>query len=292
MRMDNMKIGSQEHKELFCRGFIATHQEYEVDKLAWPAVDDVALEGLRSIPFWKEALHTEQQAGMMVKAFATTISDPLLKEAIALQGQEEERHAQLIKFLINHYNIQISQPPEPAVPSNVKTAFINFGFGECLDSFLAFGLFELARHHVSYIPKGLFEIFDTVLHEEARHIVFFINWVTYQQIQEGQSNWWRGINAFWHYCAAVQDKIRAFTGSVEEQQEGFTATGASSFIDNLTPELFLSTCWQENTRRMSAFDPQLLRPQLMPNLSKLALQILRLVPFRRQSNSQPQFSNY
>ncbi|MEH1849705.1 MAG: ferritin-like domain-containing protein [Nostoc sp.] len=274
-----MKIGSKEHKELFCRSFLESHLEYEPERLSWPNLDNIALESLRSIPFWREALNTEQEAGVMVNAFAATISDPLLKEAIALQGMEEVRHGRLIKFLINHYDIQISSPPEPVLPSNIKTAFLDFGFG----------LFGIACRHINYIPEVLFDIFDTVLDEEARHIMFFINWVTYLQIQEGKSNWSRGINALVHYSRALQDKIKAFSGSNEEQQEGFTAIGASNFIDNLTPELLLSTCLQENTRRLDVFDKELLQPQLIPNLAKTALVTFRFIP-RRQSNSIAQLS--
>ncbi|MDZ8221811.1 ferritin-like domain-containing protein [Nostoc sp. ChiVER01] len=284
-----MKIGSKEHKELFCRSFIESHLEYEPAHLPWPTLDSVTLESLRNIPFWREALNTEQEAGVMVNAFAATISDPLLKDAIALQGMEEVRHGRLMKFLIDRYDIQISPPPAPVLPSNIKTAFLDFGFGECLDSFLAFGLFGLARRHVNYIPEALFDIFDKVLDEEARHIMFFINWVTYLQIQEGKSNWLRGINALIHYSRALKDKITAFSGSNEEQQEGFTATGASNFIDNLTPELLLSTCLKENSRRLGVFDKELLQPQLVPNLAKMALATLRLLP-RRQSRSLAQLS--
>lgn len=124
-----MKLGSEEHKELFCRSFIESHLEFEPEKLPWPVLDSVALERIRSIPFWKEALSTERQAGAMVSAFAATISDPLLREAIALQALEETRHSRLIEFLINHYNIQISQPPEPVLPSNIKTAFLMKNWG-------------------------------------------------------------------------------------------------------------------------------------------------------------------
>ncbi len=276
-----MEIGSKEHKELFCCSFIESHLEYEPERLPWPNLDSVALESLRAIPFWQEALNTEQEAGVMVNAFAATISDPLLQEAIALQGREEERHGKLIQYLINHYDIEISQPLEPVVPTNIKTAFLDFGFGECLDSFLAFGLFGLARRHATYIPQELFQIFDVVLNEEARHIMFFVNWVTYQQIQEGnKSKWLRGTNAFWHYQRALQDKIQAFTGSNDKKQESFTATGSSNFMDNLTPEVLLSTCLEENSQRMNVFDKRLVQPQLIPNLAKITLRTLKFLSRR------------
>ncbi|ARV58124.1 hypothetical protein BZZ01_05270 [Nostocales cyanobacterium HT-58-2] len=284
-----MKLGSEEHKNLFCRSFIESHLEFEPEQLPWPCLDSVALERIRSVPFWKEALSTERNAGAMVSAFAATVSDPLLQEAIALQAMEETRHSRLIEFVINRYDIKISQPPEPVLPSNIKTAFLDFGFGECLDSFLAFGLFEIARQ-AKYMPEAIFDIFDQILHEEARHIMFFVNWVTYQQIQEGRkANWLRGVDALWHYWNALQDKIKAFSGSEEEKQQGFTATSAGNFMDNLTPELFLSTCLKENARRMSAFNQQLLQPRLLPTLAATGLRVLKLRP-RRQSNPITQFS--
>ncbi|MBO3461877.1 ferritin-like domain-containing protein [Aetokthonos hydrillicola Thurmond2011] len=284
-----MKLGSEAHKELFCRSFMDSHVKFEPEQLPWPTLDSIGLERLRGIPFWFEALRTELNAGAMVNTFAATIDDPLLQDAIALQGFEESRHGKLIEFLVNHYDIQISRPPEPVLPSDIKTAFLDFGFGECLDSFLAFGLFEIARQ-ANYFPQGLFDIFNHILDEEARHIMFFVNWVTYQQInQGGNPTWLRGVYALWHYGRAFQDKIQAFSGSIEDQNEGFTATGASNFTDDLTPELFLSSCLQENTRRMSAFDKQLLQPRLIPRLAAIALRLVRIVP-GRQSNPTTQFS--
>ncbi len=283
-----MKIGSENHKELFCRSFIDSHLKFEPDQLSWPTLDSVGLERLRGIPFWKEALSTERSAGAMVNTFAATVRDPLLQEAIALQAMEEDRHGRLIGFLINHYDIQISPLSEPVLPNNIKTAFIDFGFGECLDSFLAFGMFDIARQ-ANYFPEALFDIFNPILDEEARHIMFFVNWVTYLQINQGfKANWLRGGHALWHYGRAFQDKLQIFDSSMEDQQEGFTATGASNFMDNLTPDLFLSTCLQENARRMSVFDKELLQPRLIPKLAKIALRILRLKS-RRQTNPTAQF---
>jgi hypothetical protein len=275
-----MKLGSEEHKELFCGSFIASHLTYEPETLPWPDLDSVSLERLRGIPFWREAIRTEREAGMMVNAFAQTADDSLLKEAIALQGREESRHARLIEHLVQHYDIPIAELPPVEEPRDIKTAFIDFGFGECLDSFFAFGLFEIARQS-HYFPDALLEIFDPVLDEEARHIMFFINWLTYAQIQQGRkANWQRDIYALWHYRAALLDKIQAFTGSQAEKEEQFTATGAGNFMDNLTPESFLYTCLKENDRRLSVFDSRLLQPRLMPNLAQIALRVLKLLPKR------------
>jgi hypothetical protein len=79
-----MRVGSDEHKQRFCRQFIASHCRFDPATLAWPDLDDAALERLRGIPFWQEVLYTERRAGAIVAAYAPTIADPLAREAVSL----------------------------------------------------------------------------------------------------------------------------------------------------------------------------------------------------------------
>lgn len=270
-----MKIGSEVHKELFCQSFMASHREYEPEQLPWPQLDDASLDRLRGIPFWAKALETERKAGALVGTYAETVSDPVLRAAIALQGEEETRHARLIQTLIERYDIQVAEPPDQALPSNMEQAFTTFGFEECLDSFFAFGLFGIARP-AGLFPEQFFTIFDPVLDEEARHIVFFVNWVTYLQISRHRGAiGLRAAKSLWHYSQALRNLIQAF-GDFNTSGAGFTATGASTFAIDLTPEMFLSACLRENAQRMSQFDDRLLQPQLMPAIATAALRSLQV----------------
>ncbi len=273
-----MKLGTQSHKELFCRSFLESYQDYNPETLPWPDLDPISLERLQSIPFWKEALYTEKKAGIMVSAFARTIEDPLIKEAITLQGQEETRHGRLIEFLINRYQIPISKPATIELPDNIERAFTDFGFEECLDSYFAFGLFEIARL-ANYLPQPFFDIFDPIMNEEARHIVFFINWITYLQIERGRG--WgplRSAHSLYHYGSALTGLIKTFAGVGERDEQAFAATGARTFMDDLSAEMFFAVCIQENQKRMQQFDCELLQPRLLPRLSNIALSIVKLLP--------------
>ncbi|HEY9642984.1 MAG TPA: ferritin-like domain-containing protein [Coleofasciculaceae cyanobacterium] len=275
-----MKLGTEAHKVLFCQSFIDSHRQYEPEQLPWPQLDDVALERLRGIPFWEAALETERQAGVMVKAFAETVDDPLIREAIALQGYEENRHARLIEYMIRHYEIQITEPPPVALPSNLKSEFLGFGYGECLDSFLAFGLFDIARQS-GFFPEALFTIFSSLLDEEARHITFLVNWVAYSEVQQGRGNRvLRGVNSLWQYSRALRHLL-GIVSNPDNGGEGFTATGAKTFMDDLTLEIFLSSSIQANQRRMASVDERLLQPKLLPTLASIALSFVRLMPNRQ-----------
>jgi hypothetical protein len=278
-----MKLGTDDHRELFCQSFLDSHLTYEPETISWPQLDEEALARLRGIPFWRVALETERQAGVMVGAFAKTVKDPLIQQAIALQAQEESRHGRLLDVLINHYGITITEPAPTKVPDNPEQEFTDFGFGECLDSFFAFGMFGLARQ-TGYFPESLFTIFEPILDEEARHIVFFVNWITYQQIQQGRgADLFRGIHSSWHYSRALLHLAKSFTSAGGSSGESFTAASSNNFIDNLTPKKVFSMCLQENERRMSKFDDRLLQPALLPRLSAIALQVLKLLPNRRST---------
>jgi hypothetical protein len=190
-----MKIGSDAHKALFCRHFTETYQDYVPDALPWPALDEGALGRLRAVPFWQEVLHTELRAGAIVRAFTETIEDQELRAAVALQGFEEARHAELIRVMIRRYGIDAVEQPLQPLPGDITTAFKDFGFGECMDSFLGFGVFKIARES-GFLPEPMFTIFETLMYEETRHIVFFVNWMAYDQVRCGQvAAWRRGATA-------------------------------------------------------------------------------------------------
>jgi hypothetical protein len=272
-----VKIGSDAHKILFCREFVDSYTEFDPATLPWPELDAAALERLRGVPFWQEVRHTERRAGAIVAAFTETITDPLVREAVALQGREEARHARLLAVMIDRYGIDAPEQPLDPLPQDIETGFIDFGFGECLDSFLGFGAFKFARQS-SFLPEAMFDIFDVLMFEETRHIVFFINWMAWREAQHGRRfAWLRNANALRFYGRAIgrlAGTIRR--GQKENDGREFSATQASMFLDGFSFRGFVEECYRENARRMRAFDPALLQPRLIPSLADTALAGLRL----------------
>jgi hypothetical protein len=271
-----MKIGSAEHKERFCRQFIASHRRFEPAELPWPELDEAELGRLRAVPFWPEVLYTERRAGAIVAAFAAQVADPLVREAVALQGLEEARHADLLRVMVRRYGIPAEERPLEPLSADPLGAFADFGYGECLDAFLGYGVFKIARR-AGFLPEAMFAIFDTLMHEETRHIVFFVNWMAWQQAVRGRgAGWWRNVVAARYYGRALGRLLGTVRrGRAENDGRDFSATQASVFLDGFTVRGLVEECVGEHARRMAEFDAGLLRPSLLPRVAGAALAGLR-----------------
>jgi hypothetical protein len=270
--MEPIRIGSEEHKALFCRVFVETHDPFKPEEIAWPELDAESLARLKSLPVWDEAARTEAATAVRVQALGDVEPDPVLAEAISLQGFEEGRHAEVIRRLIARYGIEVRTHPEAAVPKNPTWAFLKTGYGECLDSFFAFGLFKLGSDSRIF-PPAIVAVFETIMQEEARHILFIVNWAAYLRARRPLPlRPVFDVRRAWNIVAQAFDRLKgamqmAGGGPKKEEnhggQAGFTLASHSTFGD-FSLRSFLETCLSENERRFAPYDARLLRPQLVP----------------------------
>jgi hypothetical protein len=284
---NDMHVGTPQHRDLFCRTFIDTHVPFEPAELPWPALDPVHLARLRAFPFWSYARSIEQRAGRMVTAFAQTLDDPLIREAVALQGVEETRHGRLMSHVVERYGIDVPAIPVEDPPAR-KDDFCIFGFGECSDSFVGFGAFALARRKELF-PEPLMAIFENVLYEEARHIAFFINWWRYEEARAGRDK------PFLRTFASLGYHVRAILGTAQGAAEApkipshLDDPELDAIVKSITPQMFLEAALAENRRVMARLDRRLLKPTIMPVVATALLLGIRMLPPRRDATP-PAFS--
>jgi hypothetical protein len=280
--LPSIVTGSEEHKELFCRTFIETHDPFEVERIAWPELDDSAVQRLRSMPFWQEAISTEADVARKVQALAPYERDPLLREAIALNGFEEGRHSAMLDHMLAHYGI--ARPPvrEEALSDDPLWDFMRVGYGECFDSFFAFGLFRLAGES-GLFPPALLRCVEPIMREEARHILFFVNWIAYCRAQQpGPRKLLHmghcGLALALQVWGRVKTAIAAARGGGDggASNEDDFMLGVKDSLDVVSsPRQFLQVCLHENDLRLAPYDPRLLRPNFVPGIARA---LARVVP--------------
>jgi len=277
-----MEIGTTYHRDLFCANFIETHRPFEPESLPWPRLEGALLDRLRAFPLWSYARTIERRAGQMVTAFAQTLEDPVIREAVALQGYEETRHARLMQHVLDRYGIDAPDFQTPPAPAT-RDDFVLFGYGECTDSFLGFGAFALASKKQLF-PESILSIVDQILYEEARQITFFVNWFRYEEKRAGRDRFGeRHLAALRGCLAAVKGALSGERGGVAPEFPAGAAAQFSDFIEGLTPIDFLEAALAENRRFLSRLDPRLPKPGVVPAIALLALLGLRALPPRKET---------
>lgn len=271
-----VKITSDEHRRLLASFFLDTHLHYVPEKIKWPRLSEADRARLAALSVWQEAVATENVTSHTVAAAAALESDPQIRKAIELQGFEENRHARLLIELTSHYGIPVDAP-QAYVPKSLEADFLSAGFGECFDSFFAFGLFALGQES-GYFSSELIGIFEPVVQEEARHILFFVNWVRYRR---AQLPWWRRplfrLRCGWIILKKVMARARtarSMRGQSGAGDENFTLTARQEMGVPITLRGLVGKCLSENDRRLAAYDPRLLRPRLVPSIARILYRML------------------
>ena len=268
-----IRIGSDAHRVLFCRTLLDSFNPYKPAVIDWPKLEPETLARITSLPIWDIAVQTENKAGRRVMAYAQFCRDPLLRKAVELNGFEEGRHRHVLANLVEAYGIVLKPEPPVERPRDAEWAFMVTGFSECIDSFFSFGLFAAAKRS-GFFPPELVDTFEPVIHEEGRHILFFVNWVAWYR---RNMPWWRRpwfevkVMAVWLFLGWERMGLVKDVGTAEEAN--FTVAGGEAVAEIDIPGL-VDLCLSENDRRLSIYDPRLLRPTFFPRLTKLARPLL------------------
>src|SRR5882724_11441229 len=157
-------------------------------------------------------------------------------------------------------------PTAPQPSADAEWAFMRLGYSECFDAFFTFALFAIARDS-GFFPPVLVEKFEPVMQEEARHILFFVNWEAYRQ---ARSPLWQRPRQVWRGALGrvLQVWRRVQTAIGARGDKDFTMKGHQAINMDITLRGFLELCLVENARRLERYDARLLRPRLVPGIVK------------------------
>jgi hypothetical protein len=275
----SLPLGSEAHKAAVCRMFHETFNPYKPSVIDWPKLDDETRNRIINLPIWDIAVQTEGKARLRMLSYARSCLDPDMNKTVALNGWEEGRHKEVLSNLVEAYGIKLEPEPEYIEPKDPEWAYMVTGYSECIDSFFAFGLFELAKRS-GYFPPELVDTFEPVIQEEARHILLFQNWAAWHR---RNMPFWRRpwfelrVAAVWVFLGYERIGLaRGMDDGKKAQDNNFTVTGSAavSNADVSIAEL-MDICLAENDRRFAGYDRRLLRPTTMPNMVRLARRFMR-----------------
>lgn len=270
-----IRLGSDDHKNLFCRTLLTTFDPYKPAIIDWPKLDEETQAKITGLPIWDIAVQTEGKAGLRVKTYGEVITDPLLKRAVELDAFEESRHKHVLANMVEAYGIKLQPEPDYIKPADPEWSFMVTGYSECIDSFFAFGLFELAKRS-GFFPEELVDTFEPVMKEEGRHILFFVNWVAWHR--RNMPLWrrpWFALRILGVWAFLIWERISLGNNLADGQDNNFTVNGAQDLGVEITIPELMDICLAENDRRLGVYDPRLLRPRFVPFMVRLARRFMR-----------------
>jgi hypothetical protein len=261
---------------MFSRMLLDTFNPYKPAVIDWPRLEPEARARLIALPIWDIAVQTEGRARLRIRSYARRLSDALLREAFELMAFEEGRHKEVLSHLVAAYGIELEPEPEYVEPRDPEWGFMVTGYSECIDSFFAFGLFEVAKRS-GFFPPELVETFEPVIQEEGRHILFFVNWVAWHK--RTMPLWrrpWFFLKtlAVWGFLIRERIGLARDVSAGEKENANFTVQGASSVGNDITPAELMRLCLAENERRLGGYDARLLRPRTVPRMVRFALRFM------------------
>jgi hypothetical protein len=278
--------GAPAHARAVAAMFRDTFNPYKPSVIPWPVLDDETRERVTSLPIWDIAVQTEGRAMRRMQAYADTVTDPSWREPLQQNAWEEGRHKQVLARMVAFYGIQLAPEPPYPIPRHTEWAYLVTGFSECVDSFFAFGLFELARRS-DFFPIELVDTFEPVMQEECRHILLFANWLA---AHRARMPWWRrpffevtvwAVWAFlgWERIGIARGMDDGKGGKAPAQDNNFTLTGskAVSSVDVSIGEL-MAICLEENERRFAGYDMRFRRPTTTPAIARMICRFTRRKP--------------
>jgi len=272
----SLPIGSDVHRDMACRMFHETFNPYRPSVIDWPKLSPEAMDRLTALPIWDIAVQTEGKARLRMKAYARSLADPVWRDAIGHNGWEENRHKEVLSSLVAAYGIRLAPEPEYREPRDAEWAYLVTGFSECVDSFFAFGLFEMAKRS-GFFPADLVDTFEPVIQEEARHILLFANWLAWHRRR--RSLWRRAwfelrVAAVWVFLGWERIGIARGIGGGDTTDNNFTLTGGKAVSDaEISIPSLMRVCLSENDRRFAGYDRRLLRPTTTPAIARLIVRL-------------------
>jgi hypothetical protein len=286
------RIGSDAHKQAVVKMFRDTFNPYKPSVIDWPQLEPEARERLISLPIWDIAVQTEGKARLRMLSYAHSLTDRGWHDTIEQNGWEEGRHKTVLSNLVQAYGIALEPEPEYIEPTDTEWAYLVTGFSECIDSFFAFGLFEVAKRS-GFFPPDLVDTFEPVMQEECRHILLFANWLAWhrKRLPIWKRPWFElRVWAVWVFLG--WERIGIARGMDNDgkksnaQDNNFTVTGgkAVSNVDISVIDL-MAVCLAENDRRFAGYDHRLLRPTTAPFLARMAVGAVRLLGRLRQKQN-------
>ena len=289
-RMEPIRIGSDEHKALFCRVFVETHDPFKPEEIAWPELDAEALSRLKHSPSGTKPRAPKRPRRSGSRRWATPSPIRSWRRRSAFRATRRARHADVIRRLMNQYGIDVrSAPGRPECPRIPTWAFLEDRLRRVprlvlrvrplqdrrgLAGLSAGHRLHLRDDHAGGSPAH-------PLHRELGRLPARAGGrFPLRPAFDARRAWNIAAQALGRLKGAFQmagdpgRRTRTIRRKNRRTARPGSRSQSHSTFGDFSLRSFLELCLAENERRFTPYDSRLLRPQLVPPVVRALTKVL------------------
>ena len=271
-----IKLGSEDHKNLFCRTLLTTFDPYKPAIIDWPKLDQETQAKITGLPIWDIAVQTEGKAGLRVNTFGEIVTDPLLKRAIELDAFEESRHKHVLANMVEAYGIKLAPEPDYIKPERSRNgpswspAIANASTASSPSACSTWPRSPASSRTSWSTPSS-----RSCRRKAATSCSSSTGWPgTAATCPCGAGPGSRSrFSRVWAFL--IWERMGMGNDLANGQDNNFTVNGAQDLGVEITIPELMDICLAENDRRLGVYDKRLLRPDFVPFMVRLARRFMR-----------------
>lgn len=282
--MASFQVGSYQHKKIFCQ---LLTESSDSTSLNVPPLDALTQKRLGELQIWPVLYGQLQRSHAVAQLFSQSVKGTLLQEAIAHLAQDKKAIAQAIRTLCQENQLSDSGFNDAEISTAGDSDFKAISHQDNMGLFWLSGLYELAIQE-QYLQADVLNLFDQLLTIQARHSLFFINWLAFEsQVKQKPEFELLGLRSFFSMKGMWVETFTKLNRSDYDDTLPINPTESDYFLGKWNYSDFVLACASNYQGRFMGSDVRLVQPKALLQAAKLVRSLLGFWPQRVKAMKAP-----
>jgi hypothetical protein len=280
----SLQVGSYQHQKIFCQ-LLTENSDFA--SLNVPSLDELTQKRLGELQFWPVLYGQLQRSSAIAQLFCQSIKGTLIREAIAHLAQEKKAIAEAIRTLCRENQLSDFSFDETEISTAGESDFKAISHQDNMGLFWLSGLYALAIQE-QYLQADVLNVFDQLLTIQARHSLFFINWLAFEsQVKQKPEFELLGLRSFFPMTEMWVATFTKLNRSDYDDTLPINPTESDYFLGKWSYSEFVQACAFNYQGRFMGSDVRLIQPKALLQAAKLVRSLLGFWPQRVKAIKAP-----
>lgn len=248
--------------------------------LTFPALDELTQKRLAELQFWPSIYGQLHRASVIAQSLSQSAQGSLLQGAITQLAQDNLAIAAAVKTFCQERHLTDSNFTKTSVSSPSKSDFKAICHQNNMGLLWMSGLYELAIQE-DYLQADILAILDQILMLQARHILFFLNWLAFEShVKQKPEYELKGLLSFLPLKGLWFETFKKLNRSEYDDTLPIDPDESDYFLGKYGYSDFVQACESNYLARFTGYDERLVQPRTLLQAAKSVRTLLGFWPQR------------